>query len=241
MCFERHRPSITSVILSGTNLFHCHLIQEPATRAYISTSADAPHVAYRLGASDPNGQPTIPPSKTTSCTAITWKIPPRDLLTPQELSLNLTPADIDQNVINDCSFCASVAICIQHNQRFNSRVCFLLICPPLLEVVQRSRPKSCFSPASSHTKSLYLLFLSTSCVQPPATVKMTHILMPVSLSANLFSKLLSSSLLPGNQPGRYDLKVYLNGDCRRVCRALPNQWTIAVTRGSNLLMHFTDM
>ncbi|KAI9568796.1 hypothetical protein HD554DRAFT_2021606, partial [Boletus coccyginus] len=93
--------------------------------------------------------PTVPPSRTTSSTAITWKRPPRDLLTPQEFSSNLTPAHIDQNLVNDCSFCAAVAVCIQHNQRFNSR-------------------------------------------------------------------LLSSSLLLGNQPGRYDLKAYLNGDYRRV-------------------------
>ncbi|KAF8554920.1 cysteine proteinase [Imleria badia] len=99
--------------------------------------------------SDPNGHPTIPLPKTTNSAAITWKRPPRDLLTPQEFLSTLTPADIDQNIINDCSLCACVAVCIQHNQRFNSR-------------------------------------------------------------------LLSSSLLPGNQPGRYDLKAYLNGDCKRV-------------------------
>ncbi|KAF8141175.1 hypothetical protein EV363DRAFT_1203663 [Boletus edulis] len=101
--------------------------------------------------SDPNGQPAIPPSKTINSADITWKRPPRDVLAPQELSSTsiLTPADIYQNIIDDCSLCASVAICIQHNRRFNSR-------------------------------------------------------------------LLSSSLLPGNQPSRYDLKAYLNGDCRRV-------------------------
>ncbi|KAG6381977.1 hypothetical protein JVT61DRAFT_605 [Boletus reticuloceps] len=96
--------------------------------------------------SDPNGQPAIPQSKT-----IKWKRPPRDVLAPQELfsTSSLTPADIYQNIIDDCSLCASVAVCIQHNRRFNSR-------------------------------------------------------------------LLSSSLLPGNQPSRYDLRAYLNGDCRRV-------------------------
>ncbi|KAG8221254.1 hypothetical protein J3R82DRAFT_1418 [Butyriboletus roseoflavus] len=99
--------------------------------------------------SDPNGQPSPPLPKTTSSTTITWKRPSFDIFTFFELSLTLTPSDINQTFTGDCSVCASVAVCIQHNQRFNSR-------------------------------------------------------------------LLSSSLFPGNQPGRYDLKAYLNGDCRRV-------------------------
>ncbi|KAH0829129.1 hypothetical protein J3R83DRAFT_2605 [Lanmaoa asiatica] len=93
--------------------------------------------------SDPNGQPTIHLPKMARSTSITWK------RSSQELSSTLTPADIYQNIISDCSVCASVAVCVQHNQRFNSR-------------------------------------------------------------------LLSSSLLPGNQSGRYDLKAHLNGGYRRV-------------------------
>lgn len=139
MCSESRPRSIISIILSGTNPSHGHPIQEPVTRTCISFPTDSSHIAYCSYASDPHGQPTVPPSRTTSSTAITWRRPPRDLLTPQELSSNLTPAHIDQNVVNDCSFCAAVAVCIQHNQRFNSRVRLPARLPPL-EVVCRSRP-----------------------------------------------------------------------------------------------------
>ncbi|KAG9312146.1 hypothetical protein JVU11DRAFT_7434 [Chiua virens] len=99
--------------------------------------------------SDPNGQPTLPLSIVSNSTVVTWKRATWDPSASQALSSNLTPADIEQNIINDCSVCASISVCLQHNQRFNSN-------------------------------------------------------------------LLVSSLFFGNQPGRYDLKAYLNGDCRRV-------------------------
>ena len=82
---------------------------------------DATHVADCLDTSDPNGQPAFPLSQTAT---IAWQTPPVDPLTSQKSSLKLTPADIEQNIIDDCSVCASVAVCVQHNQRFNSKVCF---------------------------------------------------------------------------------------------------------------------
>lgn len=123
-CFENHRRSITVVILSGANLSLCHRIREPVTRTYTSLFVNALHVAKCSDASDPSGQPAISLSKTTNPIAVTWKRPPLELVVSRELSLTLTPADIDQSIISDCSVCASVAVCIQHNQRFNSRVCF---------------------------------------------------------------------------------------------------------------------
>lgn len=174
-------------------------------------------MVYSFDTSDPDGQPSIPPSNSNS-TAITWNRPTCNLLTSQELSSTLTPTDIDQNIINDCSLCASVAVCIQHHQRFNSTVC---IHPPLLERCATF----CTMPRSLSPRFIcQLAFLH---------MRMTHIL------THLSTKLLCSSLIPGNQPGRFDLKAYLNGDCRRVCM-LSNQWTTAVTVFLNLLRHITD-
>ncbi|KAG1739095.1 uncharacterized protein EDB91DRAFT_1237555 [Suillus paluster] len=64
-------------------------------------------------------------------------------------SLVLLPSDIIQTIVNDCSVCASIAVCIQHHLRFKSN-------------------------------------------------------------------LLLSSLYPSIHDGRYDLKVLVNGDFRRV-------------------------
>ena len=148
MCFENRRQSTIPVILCGTNLSPCHPIQGHLTRTYNSFLAGATPRCL-LDPSDPNGQPTIHPSKTTNSTAITWKKLSHDLLTPEGPSSTLTPTDIDQNIINDCSLCASVAICIQHNQRFNSRVCFLL-----------THLLSCSSaPSSTHTQIAIVVML----------------------------------------------------------------------------------
>lgn len=172
MCFESHRRSITSVILSGANLSPCHRIREAVTRTYISLLASVPHVAYCSDASDPNGQPTIPLSNTTSSKAVTWKRPSLDPFASQELSLTLTPADIDQNIINDCSVCASVAVCIQHNQRFNSRVRFLLVHLLLVRgcAMFSAHLEPRFIPDSPRfMRSLCFSFLSVNCLQPPVT------------------------------------------------------------------------
>ncbi|KAI6029389.1 hypothetical protein BKA83DRAFT_4218216 [Pisolithus microcarpus] len=63
-------------------------------------------------------------------------------------NLDLTPADIEQHLINDCSVCAMISVCVQHARMFNSK--------------------------------------------------------------------LLSSVYPGQQPGRYDIKVLINGTHRRV-------------------------
>ncbi|KAG1725441.1 hypothetical protein EDB19DRAFT_1897772 [Suillus lakei] len=58
--------------------------------------------------------------------------PPRDLSHPRRptdavpaaslASLALLPSDIIQNIVNDCSVCASIAVCIQHHLRFKSNL-----------------------------------------------------------------------------------------------------------------------
>ncbi|KIY50677.1 cysteine proteinase [Fistulina hepatica ATCC 64428] len=67
---------------------------------------------------DPEGQPEL--SSTQQELAPVWRRPPatgeRHILFPWE---------VHQQVVTDCSFCASVAVCLQHNQRFDTQRCDL--------------------------------------------------------------------------------------------------------------------
>ncbi|KIJ15557.1 hypothetical protein PAXINDRAFT_77338, partial [Paxillus involutus ATCC 200175] len=101
---------------------------------------------------DPDGQPSIPVSTSPNLHSYEWKRLLRDPFScssSRMLSQPLTPTDIEQNMVDDCSLCASIAVCVQHNRKFNS-------------------------------------------------------------------KLLLSSIMPGNRPGRYDINALLNGERRRV-------------------------
>ncbi|KAI6132409.1 hypothetical protein EDD16DRAFT_1851642 [Pisolithus croceorrhizus] len=85
-------------------------------------------------------------------------------------NVDLTPADIEQHLINDCSVCAMISVCVQHARMFDSKASLL------------------------------------------------------------------SSIYPGQQPGRYDIKVLINGTYRRVTidDALPfdsNGNPIGITTG----------
>ncbi|KAF9228468.1 cysteine proteinase [Gyrodon lividus] len=111
--------------------------------------------------SDPVGQPSIPLSTSPHLQGYEWKRllqdPFSSASTPSsQMSFQpLTPADIEQNIVNDCSLCASIAVCVQHNQKFKS-------------------------------------------------------------------KLLLSSLMQGDQLGRYDMKALFNGEYRRVRISIDN-------------------
>jgi len=75
--------------------------------------------------SDPHGQPSLGSVAPSSV----WKRPSDVIPTSSLASLPLLPHDIIQNIVNDCSVCASIAVCIQHHLRFNSNVCFLSFVP----------------------------------------------------------------------------------------------------------------
>ncbi|KAG2153243.1 hypothetical protein DEU56DRAFT_955173 [Suillus clintonianus] len=71
--------------------------------------------SYSSPFTDPDGQPPLGSVFPSS----TWKRP-IDVIPPS--SLALLPSDIIQNIVNDCSVCASIAVCIQHNLRFKSNL-----------------------------------------------------------------------------------------------------------------------
>ncbi|KAG1746435.1 hypothetical protein EDB19DRAFT_1894215 [Suillus lakei] len=68
--------------------------------------------------SDPDGQPSLGSVSPSS----TWKRPTDAVPAASLASLSLLPSDIIQNIVNDCSVCASIAVCIQHHLRFKSNV-----------------------------------------------------------------------------------------------------------------------
>ncbi|KAF8841696.1 cysteine proteinase [Paxillus ammoniavirescens] len=123
-------------------------IRYPLWTEVVPLSPD-PNTLY----SDPDGQPSIPVSTSPNLHSYEWKRPSRDPFScsssSRMSSQPLTPTDIEQNMVDDCSLCASIAVCVQHNRKFNS-------------------------------------------------------------------KLLLSSIIPGNRPGRYDINALLNGERRRV-------------------------
>ncbi|KIK82656.1 hypothetical protein PAXRUDRAFT_153569 [Paxillus rubicundulus Ve08.2h10] len=76
---------------------------------------------------DPDGQPSIPVSTSPNLHSYEWKRPLRDPFTCSSSRISshpLKPTDIEQNMVGDCSLCASIAVCVQHNQKFNSEVCY---------------------------------------------------------------------------------------------------------------------
>ncbi|KAF9243195.1 hypothetical protein BU15DRAFT_72388 [Melanogaster broomeanus] len=155
-----------------------------------------PNTSY----SDPDGQPSIPRSTSSSLQAYEWKRPLHDPFSSaspscsQKASQPLTPADIEQNVVNDCSICASIAVCVQHNQKYDSK--------------HSSAACELYTVLDYPTGYIHVLFTmagGTTCV-------------PLSFTGtgDPVNSLLLSSLLPGNQPGRYDIQALLNGVHRRV-------------------------
>ncbi|KAG2347439.1 cysteine proteinase [Suillus weaverae] len=102
---------------------HKHLTQDPFSHQlsilkqssiinniHVPLATSSPSVPYTTPFTDPDGQPFLSfPS--------TWKRP----INPPS-SLTLLPSDIIQNLVNDCSVCASIAVSIQHNIRFNSNL-----------------------------------------------------------------------------------------------------------------------
>ncbi|KAJ8581144.1 cysteine proteinase [Rhizopogon salebrosus TDB-379] len=65
---------------------------------------------------DPDGQPSLGSVSPSSI----WKRPTDVIPAASLSSLPLLPHDIIQNIVNDCSVCASIAVCIQHHLHFNS-------------------------------------------------------------------------------------------------------------------------
>ncbi|EGO00763.1 hypothetical protein SERLA73DRAFT_178686 [Serpula lacrymans var. lacrymans S7.3] len=51
-----------------------------------------------------------------------WQRPSEVLSEASMASLPLLPEDIIQHIVNDCSVCASIAVCLVHNRRFQSRL-----------------------------------------------------------------------------------------------------------------------
>ncbi|KIJ57488.1 hypothetical protein HYDPIDRAFT_44903, partial [Hydnomerulius pinastri MD-312] len=65
--------------------------------------------------SDPDGQPSIPPSTSPNLQAYTWERPSNDPFSSAPPSSSaqsepLVPTDIEQNIVNDCSVCALIAL-----------------------------------------------------------------------------------------------------------------------------------
>ncbi|KAG0708685.1 hypothetical protein DFH29DRAFT_891533 [Suillus ampliporus] len=60
-----------------------------------------------------------------------WKRPIDVIPTSSLASLELLPSDIIQNIVNDCSVCASIAVCIQHHLRFKSNLLLSSLYPSL--------------------------------------------------------------------------------------------------------------
>ncbi|KAG2137312.1 hypothetical protein BD769DRAFT_1437574 [Suillus cothurnatus] len=80
---------------------------------HIPLVTSSPSDSYTSPFNDPDGQPSLGSVSPSS----TWKRPNR-----ASSSLPLLPFDIIQNIVNDCSVCASIAVCIQHNLRFKSNL-----------------------------------------------------------------------------------------------------------------------
>ncbi|KAG1878778.1 hypothetical protein F4604DRAFT_1754108 [Suillus subluteus] len=80
---------------------------------HIPLVTSSPSVSYTGPFNDPDGQPSLGSVSPSS----TWKRP-----NCASSSLSLLPSDIIQNIVNDCSVCASIAVCIQHNLRFKSNL-----------------------------------------------------------------------------------------------------------------------
>ncbi|KAG2104085.1 uncharacterized protein F5147DRAFT_704998 [Suillus discolor] len=77
----------------------------------IPLATSSPSHSYTTPFNDPDGQPSLPTPE------YTWNRP-----NCPNSSLPLLPSDIIQNIVNDCSVCASIAVCIQHNTRFKSNL-----------------------------------------------------------------------------------------------------------------------
>ncbi|KAG2055542.1 cysteine proteinase [Suillus hirtellus] len=77
----------------------------------IPLATSSPSDSYTSPFNDPDGQPSLPTPE------YTWNRP-----NYPNSSLPLLPSDIIQNIVNDCSVCASIAVCIQHNIRFKSNL-----------------------------------------------------------------------------------------------------------------------
>ncbi|KAG2142326.1 uncharacterized protein EDB93DRAFT_1158574 [Suillus bovinus] len=77
----------------------------------IPLATSSPSDSYPTPFNDPDGQPSLPSP------SYTWKRP-----NYPDSSLPLLPSDVIQNIVNDCSVCASIAVCIQHNIRFKSNL-----------------------------------------------------------------------------------------------------------------------
>lgn len=94
--------------------------------------AAGPNVLYI----DPDGQPSVPQyAMSSTYSSPCWNRPVNvapmhpPLLSPtfstppviSNPNLDLTPADIEQHLINDCSVCAMISVCVQHARMFNSK------------------------------------------------------------------------------------------------------------------------
>ncbi|KIK39167.1 hypothetical protein CY34DRAFT_770204 [Suillus luteus UH-Slu-Lm8-n1] len=80
---------------------------------YIPLATSSPSDSHTSPFTDPNAQPSLGSVSPSS----TWKRPSNLIPTSP-----LLPSDIIQNIVNDCSVCASIAVCIQHNLRFKSNL-----------------------------------------------------------------------------------------------------------------------
>ncbi|KAG1772088.1 hypothetical protein EDD22DRAFT_1021042, partial [Suillus occidentalis] len=80
---------------------------------HIPLATSSPSDSLTSPFTDPNAQPSLG----SVSSSFTWKRPSNLIPTSP-----LLPSDIIQNLVNDCSVCASIAVCIQHNLRFKSNL-----------------------------------------------------------------------------------------------------------------------
>ncbi|KAK7018694.1 cysteine protease [Paramarasmius palmivorus] len=74
------------------------------------------------------------------------------------LSTDISPQDISQNIIADCSVCSSISVCLEHAQRFGTDVrMFNLNRAPLIDMVYLQLASSILHPVSHEASNVYHL------------------------------------------------------------------------------------
>lgn len=67
-------------------------------------------------------------SEEQSRQSASWQNPAADGGTICTSADSLFPEDVSQHTVSDCSFCASIAVCIAHNRTFKTKVGLLRAC-----------------------------------------------------------------------------------------------------------------
>ncbi|KAF9524839.1 hypothetical protein CPB83DRAFT_885980 [Crepidotus variabilis] len=71
---------------------------------------------------DPEGQPVLSPEQQRVSSVWRRVISDTSTTTESRPSHRISPQEVLQHIITDCSFCASISVCLEHSRRFGSRL-----------------------------------------------------------------------------------------------------------------------